>query len=220
LNCFATALQTWLPWHSILILNAYRFENYQNSAQAAAILPLPTIAMAVCLREEQVVDQLAGDFMMAQIGRGLLLFCLIAMPLACGGKPPYEGKSPAQLIRMLESADTKVQAQGAFGLSLLGPAGKPAVPALADKLKSPDSLVRQNAALALGKIGPEAADAVPALVEALHDADWPVRRHAALALGEIGPAAAAAAPALQKLNSDSNQLVRKAAQQAFAKIRK
>src|SRR6266446_178748 len=106
---------------------------------------------------------------MAEIGRSLSLLCLIAMPLGCGGKPPYEGKSPAQLIRMLENADPKVQAQGAFGLSLLGPAGKPAVPALADKLKSPDSLVRQNAALALGKIGPDAVDAVPALVEALHD---------------------------------------------------
>ena len=113
-----------------------------------------------------------------------------------------------------------VQAQGAFGLSLLGTEARPAVAALASKLRSPDSLVRQNAALALGKIGPDAAEAVPALVAALHDTEWSVRRQAALALGEIGPGAKAAVPALQQINADSNHLVRRAALDALAKIKK
>src|SRR5438132_8201951 len=106
---------------------------------------------------------------MVRLGRLLLLITLISLPLACRTKPPYEGKSRAELIRMLQDADPKVQAQGAFGLSLLGTEARPAVAALASKLRSPDSLVRQNAALALGKIGPDAAEAVPALVAALHD---------------------------------------------------
>src|SRR5207245_8190866 len=130
--------------------------------------------------------------------------------------PPYEGKSPAQLIRMLEDADPKVQAQGAFGLSLLGPEARSAVVVLAEKLKSTDSLVRQNTALALGKIGPDAAEAVPALVAALHDTEWSVRRQAALALGEIGPRAKAAVSALQKIQAASNNLVRSCALCAMA----
>jgi hypothetical protein len=64
---------------------------------------------------------------------------------------------------MLRDADPVVQPQGAFGLSLLGPEARSAVPLL----RSQQALVRHNAALALGKIGSETREAVPALIETL-----------------------------------------------------
>jgi HEAT repeat protein len=137
----------------------------------------------------------------------------------CGGKP-YEGKSLAELQQMLRDPSPTVQAQGAFGLSRMGPAAKNAVPALIECLKK-DPLVRQNAALALGAIGPEAAsECVPALVELLHDSEWTVRRQATAALGELGPSAADALPELKKLSRDKDSLVRKAAAEAIKKIRR
>jgi HEAT repeat protein len=136
---------------------------------------------------------------------------------ACAGKAPYEGKSAAQLERMLEDSKSAVQAQGAYGLSLLGPDAREAVPALIKCLKK-ESIVRQNAALALGKIGPDAREAVPALIEALRDPDWAVRRQAAIALGRMGPEARSALPILQTLARDSNVPLRDAAREALVKV--
>ncbi len=142
---------------------------------------------------------------------------LTALP-ACRSRAPYEGRSPAQLERMLHDPKPAVQAQGAYGLSLLGAQAKDAVPALINALRG-ETLVRQNAALALGSMGPEARDAVPALTQLLADPEWTVRRQAALSLGEIGSEARTAVPALEKLTHERDSLVRKAAQDALAKIR-
>jgi HEAT repeat protein len=122
----------------------------------------------------------------------LMLFQLFFLS-ACRDKAPYEGKSLAELERMLRNPNPTVQAQGAFGLSQLGTDARPAVPSLIDALKR-NTPVRQNAALALGQIGPGARDAVPALCEALGDSERAVRRQAALALGKIGPEARSALP--------------------------
>jgi len=137
---------------------------------------------------------------------------------ACRARAPYEGRGAAELERMLRDPNPAVQAQGAYGLSRLGPGARSAVPSLIDALKK-DSLVRQNAALALAQIGPDARDAVPALSEVLGDSEWAVRRQAALALARIGPEARKAIPMLQKLSRDPDQLVRKAAQDALQRIR-
>src|SRR5262249_37839669 len=140
---------------------------------------------------------------------------LLMAPAGCDSRPQSrlrdEGKSVAELRTMLTDSNPEVQARGAFGLSLHGPAASPAVPDLIAALKRPDALVRQNSALALGAIGPSASSAVPALTDALGDPDWAVRRQAALALGEIGPAAKTALPALAKLDTDANKPVREAA---------
>src|SRR5262249_1243478 len=130
-------------------------------------------------------------------GRGIMLAALLASLAGCGGKKqlPHEGKSVAELERMLKSDDAAVQAQGALGLSLRGSGARTAVPRLTELLDSSDPGVRQNAVVALGKVGEEARSAVPALVRRLSDSEWPVRRVAALALGEIGPAAREALPA-------------------------
>src|SRR5438105_1965151 len=98
--------------------------------------------------------------------RGLTLparlgICALLLLVGCSRKPPYEGKSAAELERMLNDPKVEVQQQGAYGLSRLGSEGQEAVPALIEALKK-ETIIRQNAALALGKIGPKAAEAVPA----------------------------------------------------------
>jgi HEAT repeat protein len=146
---------------------------------------------------------------------------LLATLLAgCTSRPPYEGKSVADLERMLSDSDPKVQMQGAYGLGLLGEKAAPAVPALVKALKAENVLVRQQAAGALAQIGAQAGAAVPALVESLTDVEWTVRRQAAIALGRIGPPARVAAEAaLERCEGDNNSLVRKAAQEALARVR-
>jgi HEAT repeat protein len=151
---------------------------------------------------------------MRPLAVALLLSLLVA---GCGKKPPYEGRSVAELERMLDDPDPQVQAQGAFGLGRHGAEAAPAVPALARSLRSPEVLVRQQAALALGEIG-AAGEAVPALAGALSDSEWSVRRQAAVALGQIGPAAVAAEPDLRRCRRDPHTLVRKAAEEAIARI--
>lgn len=147
---------------------------------------------------------------------------LLGMTVAgCGGpKPlPHEGKSVGQLRRMLADPNPTVQAQGAVGLSLHGPAAKDAIPELVALLDSPRPLVRQQSALALGKIGPEAPDVVPALVRALDDREWTVRRQAVLALGEMGPAAREHVGRIEALRRDPDPVVQQAARNAVQKIR-
>jgi HEAT repeat protein len=150
-------------------------------------------------------------------GRVLGLVLAAGLATSCGTKPPYEGKSLAQLENMLKSPDPNTEVQGAYGLSLLGAEASPAVPTLSERLHSPHTLVRQNAAFALGKIGPPAQAAVPDLVRTLHDPEWTIRRQAALALGEIGPAARSAVADLKKLRGDL-PVVRQAAADSLAKI--
>jgi len=156
------------------------------------------------------------------MGRPVHIVFLLAMALSissCRHKPPYEGKSVAQLERMLHDPDPIVQVQGAHGLGLYGAEARVAVPALKDALKSEHLQVRQKVAQTLGLIGPDARDAVPDLTNALADREWTVRRNAATALGQIGADAHAAVPSLEKLAKDPDHLVRKAAQEALTKIR-
>jgi hypothetical protein len=163
--------------------------------------------------ESHTIQKMA---MSLKLHYGILIALVLALN-GCRSKAPYEGRSVADLERLLRDPDPAKQVQGAFGLSRLGAKAQPAVPALIEALKK-DALVRQNAALALGRIGPEAKEAVPALIDALRDSDWTVRRQAALALGQIGPEARQAVPALEKLARDPDKLVRKAAQEALTQL--
>ncbi len=149
--------------------------------------------------------------------RRLAIGLLLALLCGCGRKPPYEGRSVAELEAMLSDPSPTVQAQAAYGLSRHRAEARPALPALTRALHSPNGLVRQQSALALGEIGAE--EAVPGLIEALRDSDWSVRRQAALALGQIGPPALAAEKELARCQRDRSSLVRKAAEKALAKIK-
>jgi HEAT repeat protein len=141
---------------------------------------------------------------------------IVVTMCGCTSKPPYEGKSVAQLEAMLR--DPARQVQGAFGLSRLGEQALPALPALVEALKKGPVLVREYAALALGKIGPAGKEAVPGLTDALGDPEWTVRRQGALALGHIGPEGRSAQGRLEKLAEDENHLVREAARTALKAI--
>ena len=155
------------------------------------------------------------------MGRWVATLLALALALApgCARKPPYEGRTVAELGRMLDDPSPAVRVQGAQGLSLHGPEARPAVQALARALRSSDALLRAQAALALGSVGPGARDAVPELTTCLNDPEWSVRRQAALALGAIGPDARGAVPDLRRLQAgDPNGLVRKAVGQALPKI--
>jgi HEAT repeat protein len=143
-----------------------------------------------------------------------------ALVLGCGARAPYEGRSVAELERMLADPDPKVQAQGAYGLSQKGAAARPALPGLIAALRGKEKQVREYAAMALGQIGPEAREAVPALIEALRSEPWTVQRQAAIALGRIGPEARSALPALERLRDDASRPLREAVREAIHKIRR
>src|SRR5262249_52684779 len=101
-------------------------------------------------------------------------------------EPSYQGKTLDEWIKLLKDGDAKVRGTAALALRQLGPAARPAVPALIAALKDADPYVRIEASLALGKIGP---DAIPALTEALKAKNRYQRMGAALALGHMGAAA-------------------------------
>ncbi len=146
-----------------------------------------------------------------------IALALLTLAGCRSGRLPHEGQNVHQLKRLLDDPDPIVQARGALGLSLHGPAAAPAIPRLIELLSSPKPLVRQQSALALGKAGSD--EAVPALVKALDDPAWPVRRMAALALGDLGPVARSARGALEKRLADEQGPVRKAAGQALERLR-
>ena len=52
---------------------------------------------------------------------------VVAVLLGCQTRRPYEGKSAAELERMLRDPDPARQVQGAFGLSRLGPEARHAL---------------------------------------------------------------------------------------------
>ena len=83
---------------------------------------------------------------------------------AAGGKEPVAGGRPlSELIADLKAAAPATRNAAAYEIAGLGPAAKPAVPALIEALDDPDAAVRFPVTVALGEIGPEAVAAVPRL---------------------------------------------------------
>src|SRR5437763_17201170 len=77
-------------------------------------------------------------------GQRIMLVALLAGLAGCGGKKqlPHEGKSVAELERMLDADDSAVQANGELGLSQTGTEASSALPRLTELLASSDALVR------------------------------------------------------------------------------
>src|SRR5262245_50910674 len=65
---------------------------------------------------------------------------VLAALFGCSRGMPHEGKSVAQLEKMLRDENPQKQAQAAYGLSLAGPEARSATALLAERLKSPDSI--------------------------------------------------------------------------------
>jgi HEAT repeat protein len=102
-----------------------------------------------------------------------------------------------------------------WGIRLLGPQARPAIPKLIRLLDDTDSEVQWTALACLAGLGPEAEEAVPALLRRLsasksagpgstatrQTAAWIVKP-TVWALGEIGSAASPAVPVLQQVTND------------------
>jgi HEAT repeat protein len=120
--------------------------------------------------------------------RRQLAAALLLLSTGCGGASKWTAQ--------LESGDATERAAAARALSDMGPAARPAVPALARAVADPDPEVRRLAAYALRQIGPDARDAAPDLEKALADSVPAVKRAAAYALLAVSPDSAAPLPTL------------------------
>jgi len=98
---------------------------------------------------------------------------------------------PALTKALTGDADPEVRLGAANALARMGPAARPAVPALAGAMKDRVPFVRRGVAGALGAIGAATPDALGALMGALVDPDAAVNDNAAHSLLALGPAAAA-----------------------------
>jgi HEAT repeat protein len=118
------------------------------------------------------------------------------------------------LLEFLDDTDIYAQAASADGLGAIGPAAKPAVPALCALLQSKTDYVRLEAAVALWRIDKNPA-AIPAIVALLGGC---LDQYAAERLGDRGAPAKSALPELMKKLNDRDALVRSAARAAILKI--
>ncbi len=114
-----------------------------------------------------------------------------------------------QLVAALGGADAQARLDAADRLTALGPAAKPAVPALAQALADSSAELRWRAARTLAAIGPGASDAVPALIVALNDSETLVRAQVAHALRKIGVSTPEVATALATHIIDPSEQVRR-----------
>ncbi len=144
-----------------------------------------------------------------------------------------------QLLRMIHSGDTNLQAQAVLAFVAMNGHARPATPRLAQLLRheatslaaaralagigrsslpvltnalnSPVRYVRSNAARGIGLLGFDAHPAVPLLVRVLEDRDDNLRYFASRALGRIAAEPEQAVPALVTRINDPSREVRKMA---------
>ncbi len=126
------------------------------------------------------------------------------------------GDEVARRIKDLTDEDEAVRMQAIRYLGNLGSAGRPAIPALVQRLiEEKEPALRSRAGCALAQIG---GAAVPRLAELLKHEDGVVRHKAAEALARIGPDARTAQPALVAALKDSVWSVRACAADALGEI--
>ncbi|MGD8768793.1 MAG: ankyrin repeat domain-containing protein [Desulfobacterales bacterium] len=133
-------------------------------------------------------------------------------------EPAVDDKRVEELIRQLGSGDPNDRISACMALESIGPAARPAIPALRRTLGDKDVTVRILAASTLGGLGPVAATAVPDLIAALQDENEYVRVFVATALGNMGSHAHSASQALRDVLTDPNLLVRSQAEWALQQI--
>lgn len=89
---------------------------------------------------------------------------------AAGGQEPVaRGRPLSEWIAELKAAAPATRNAAAYEIAGLGPAAKPAVPALIEALDDPDASVRFPVTVALGEIGPDAVAAVPRLKQMMFE---------------------------------------------------
>jgi HEAT repeat protein len=127
------------------------------------------------------------------------------------------GAVPA-LVGNLSDPEPSVRRSAARALEQIGPAARPAVPALM-RMFAGDAAsdARRGAGLALGRIDATTGDVVRQAARALDDRDPGVRESAAVLLMASGPAASAAGDALERALADGDEIVRLYAATAIAR---
>jgi HEAT repeats len=86
-----------------------------------------------------------------------------------GAEPVSRGRPLSEWVADLKAAAPSVRNAAAYEIASLGPAAKPAVPALIAALDDPEPTVRFPVTVALGEIGPDAAAAVPRLKQMMFE---------------------------------------------------
>jgi HEAT repeat len=123
------------------------------------------------------------------------------------------------LIELLQDQNPSVVRLAALYLGGLGPAARPAAPALVVALAVwNDEDLRLVLAYALGRTSPRPEEAVRALADILRGQNKGRAAVAAVELGDIGPRAKGAVPALAAALTDGNVNVRCAAAGALTKV--
>jgi HEAT repeat protein len=97
-----------------------------------------------------------------------------------------------------------IRTSAARALGGMGPAARPALPALVAALKEGDAGLRQYAADALRQLGPEAKAAVPELIKGATSPNEEECLRSIATIGAVGPAAKEAVPTLLKLMDYKN----------------
>jgi hypothetical protein len=92
-----------------------------------------------------------------------------AQNVSGGSEPVSRGRPLSEWVADLKAAAPSVRNAAAYEIASLGPAAKPAVPALIQALDDPDPAVRFPVTVALGEIGPDAAAAVPRLKQMMFE---------------------------------------------------
>ena len=132
---------------------------------------------------------------------------------------PGDASILPSLLDALDDPDQIVRGFAARAVSVLGPAGAPAVSKLVrlvtDKVETG---AIWTAALALGQIGPAASPAVPALIGLLDHQEHTIRGVSAISLGRIGPAAGEALEPLIRTLDDEHFIVRMNAAQNLPRV--
>jgi HEAT repeat protein len=93
----------------------------------------------------------------------------------------------------------------AFGFGALGPAAKPAVPALMEMLNDTNRDTRRHAAFAVGLLDPAPPEAVPALLQHLNDPH--MNGEVIIALGNLRGAPELVVPALAQALGQPNRMI-------------
>ncbi len=124
----------------------------------------------------------------------------------------------SELVKNLESGDSKVRLKAIESLGELGDKAKDAIPSLLKLLGDNDEFTRRTAVSALVKIGLPSKTDVQLLAGAMREPNVEMRRYAATTLEKMGTDARSATPELVGGLTDNDALVRQAAARALGRL--